>query len=239
VVERLPEWAAAGEHVSLLWFPWSDRVVTRCMGATEEQVTAASRWAGFRDGVLRGRVGREAAARIGTIRPSWVPALAEPLLPEPCPRMVTTTYGAQVLDQPVRLTATEYAVPFERLGDALRALRPALRRAGYAPVLPIEVRPGPSEASPLSPACGRAVGWVSLIGPCGPRYAHWLRAGERVLLDHDGRPHWGKEHGCDAAELARRYPRWDEFRAVRARLDSGGVFGSPYLDRVLGPAGDG
>src|SRR5206468_787567 len=108
---------------------------------------------------------------------------------EPAAHAVTTMYGAQVFDQPVRLTATEYAVPLEALGAALRALRPVLRGVGYFPVLPIEVRPGPAETSPLSPAYGRATGWVSLIGPCGPRHRRWLEAGERVLLEHDGRPH--------------------------------------------------
>jgi L-gulono-1,4-lactone dehydrogenase len=235
-VERIPEWAEAGEYASLLWLPWRDSVVTRCLDPTPDPVTPASLWGRVRDGWLRGRVGRAAVSRLGAARPGWVPRLAEPLLPGPAARTVATTFAAQVFDQPVRLTAMEYAVPLEALGAALRALRPVLRRAGYTPVLPIEVRPGPAETSPLSPAHGRPTGWISLIAPLGPQGRRWLEAAEPVLLDHAGRPHWGKEHGCTANELAGRYPRWDAFQAVRARLDPAGVFRNPYLDRVLGPS---
>jgi len=35
--------------------------------------------------------------------------------------------------------------------------------------------------------------------------------------------------------LRERYPRFDEFVALRDRLDPGGLFTNDYLDRVLGP----
>jgi L-gulonolactone oxidase len=51
---------------------------------------------------------------------------------------------------------------------------------------------------------------------------------------YDGRPHWGKLHFQTAETLAPRYPKWDRFQALRARLDPEGVFSNPYLERVLG-----
>ena len=44
-------------------------------------------------------------------------------------------------------------------------------------------------------------------------------------------------HGLAAGALRSRYPRFDEFVALRDRLDPGGVLGNAYLDRVLGPVG--
>jgi hypothetical protein len=44
-------------------------------------------------------------------------------------------------------------------------------------------------------------------------------------------------HGLATGALRARYPRFDEFVALRDRLDPGGVLGNPYLDRVLGPVG--
>jgi L-gulonolactone oxidase len=35
--------------------------------------------------------------------------------------------------------------------------------------------------------------------------------------------------------LRDRYPEWDRFQAVRARVDPGGVFANDYTRRVLGP----
>jgi L-gulonolactone oxidase len=42
-------------------------------------------------------------------------------------------------------------------------------------------------------------------------------------------------HFQRAETLAGRYPRWDEFQAVRRRMDPDGTFSNQYLDRVLGP----
>ena len=54
------------------------------------------------------------------------------------------------------------------------------------------------------------------------------------MRGHDGRPHWGKLHTRTAADLAPAYPRWQEFQALRDRLDPDRVFTNAYLDRVLG-----
>ena len=59
---------------------------------------------------------------------------------------------------------------------------------------------------------------------------------EKIAGQGGGRPHWGKLHGLDAAQLRSRYPRYDEFVAVRDRLDPAGVLANAYLDRVVGPA---
>jgi len=50
----------------------------------------------------------------------------------------------------------------------------------------------------------------------------------------EGRPHWGKRHFQTAETLRPRYPGWDAFSSVRARLDPDGRFSNPYTDRVLG-----
>ena len=52
--------------------------------------------------------------------------------------------------------------------------------------------------------------------------------------DYGGRPHWGKLHFQTAETLAPRYPDWDRFQAVRARLDPEGRFANAYTRRVLG-----
>ena len=53
-------------------------------------------------------------------------------------------------------------------------------------------------------------------------------------MSHGGRPHWGKLHTRDADYLRAVYPRFDDFRAVRDRVDPDRLFGNPYLERVLG-----
>jgi L-gulonolactone oxidase len=63
----------------------------------------------------------------------------------------------------------------------------------------------------------------------------YFRAVEELMDGLGGRPHWGKRHFQSAATLRERYPEWDRFAAVRARLDPAGRFANAHLDRVLGP----
>ena len=63
----------------------------------------------------------------------------------------------------------------------------------------------------------------------------WFAALE-AIAEVGGRPHWGKLHGLGSAALQSRYPRYDEFVALRDRLDPTGVLANAYLDRVLGLA---
>ena len=57
---------------------------------------------------------------------------------------------------------------------------------------------------------------------------------EAILRAHDGRPHWGKMHTRTAADLRPTYPRFDDFLALRDRLDPERRFANGYLRQVLG-----
>jgi FAD/FMN-containing dehydrogenase len=57
---------------------------------------------------------------------------------------------------------------------------------------------------------------------------------ESIVAEREGRPHWGTLHTLDAERLRVLYPRFEDFRAVRDRLDPGRLFINHYLRRVLG-----
>ncbi len=58
---------------------------------------------------------------------------------------------------------------------------------------------------------------------------------EAALVPYAPRPHWGKLFVATAEELAPRYPKMADFRALAARLDPNGKFRNAFLDaRVLG-----
>ena len=69
----------------------------------------------------------------------------------------------------------------------------------------------------------------------GMAWQPYFRAVEAIMDELGGRPHWGKRHFQTAATLRARYPDWDRFQAVRARLDPEGRFANAWTDRVLGP----
>jgi L-gulonolactone oxidase len=87
----------------------------------------------------------------------------------------------------------------------------------------------------LSTAGGRDSGFVAVHMFEGMEWDPYFRAVEALMDGFAGRPHWGKRHFQTAATLRERYPEWDEFQSVRARLDPRGVFANDWTDRVLGP----
>ncbi|MGH3448007.1 MAG: D-arabinono-1,4-lactone oxidase, partial [Nocardioidaceae bacterium] len=62
----------------------------------------------------------------------------------------------------------------------------------------------------------------------------YFAAFEAIAKAAGGRPHWGKLHTQDSGQLRELYPRFDDFLAVRERLDPARVFANAYLDQILG-----
>ncbi|MDG4756668.1 FAD-binding protein [Micromonospora sp. WMMD710] len=60
-----------------------------------------------------------------------------------------------------------------------------------------------------------------------------LAAVEERLAPFAPRPHWGKVFVTDPAELAARYPRYDDARALLTHLDPTGKFRTDLLDRYF------
>ena len=57
---------------------------------------------------------------------------------------------------------------------------------------------------------------------------------EAIAAEHAGRPHWGKLHTLGAEQLGGLYPRFDDFRTVRDRLDPDRTFSNDHVRHLLG-----
>jgi len=141
----------------------------------------------------------------------------------------------------VRFVEMEYAVPraeIRRVLDGVRGVTEAEREAGRPISFPIEVRVAAADDVWLSTAYGRDSAYVAVHAYVGTPYEEYFRGVEAVVNEVAGRPHWGKLHFQDAASLRTRYPKFEDFLAVRNRVDPEGRFRNDYLDRVFGvPAG--
>jgi L-gulonolactone oxidase len=130
----------------------------------------------------------------------------------------------------------EYAIPREALAEALNRVRRLVDEIGQQISFPVEVRVVAPDDIPLSTAYGRETGYIAVHVYKGTPFDAYFTGVEAIMNGYGGRPHWGKLHFQRADTLASRYPRWDEFQAVRRRIDPEGRFSNPYLERVLGPA---
>lgn len=126
---------------------------------------------------------------------------------------------------------SEFLVPRAHAVAALEAMRGLSDR--IAPLLQVtEVRTIAADDLWLSTAQGGDR--VGLHFTWLPRQAEveaLLPTIEAALATFDARPHWGKVFIDADRDLARLYPRWEDFRSLVARTDPDGVFRNAYLDR--------
>jgi len=134
----------------------------------------------------------------------------------------------------VRFREMEYAVPREAGLAALREARAALEASPLNITFPVEIRVTPADDIPMSTSTGRDSMYLAFHTHRDADHLEYFALLEPIMRAHDGRPHWGKVHTRTAADLAPAYPRFEEFLAVRDRLDPDRVFANAYLRRVLG-----
>ncbi len=134
----------------------------------------------------------------------------------------------------VRFREMEYAIPVENVAPAFEAVQALIARRGWTIEFPIEVRFAASDDRWLSTAHGRASAYIAVHRYWRADPTEYFGAVEEIMHEFGGRPHWGKLHTLTAQTLRERYPRFDDFVALRDRLDPERRFGNRYLERVLG-----
>jgi len=235
-LDRLEQAGEENDHFELFVFPHCDTALTRTNNRVEEPPRPRSRLSAYANDVLLTNRAFHAFCLAGRAFPRWIPQLN---------RSVTRLAGSstrvdrsdRIFASPrlVRFTEMEYALPREHTAVAVRRVMELIPRRGFHVPFPIEVRLVAEDDALLSPAHGRPTGYVAVHMFKGMAWEPYFRAVETIMDEYDGRPHWGKRHFQTAETLRARYPRWDDFQAVRARLDPEGRFGNAYSDRVLGP----
>lgn len=123
----------------------------------------------------------------------------------------------------------EYAVPAEHGKEALRAVRELMLTKHTNCIYPIEFRFTAGDDGWMSPFYHQDSVTLSVSGGPGIDYWDYLRDVDTILRRYKSRPHWGKMHFLDADDVTSLYPKAEQFRALRRKLDPTGVFLNDHL----------
>ncbi|HEX3392477.1 MAG TPA: D-arabinono-1,4-lactone oxidase [Solirubrobacteraceae bacterium] len=237
-LDRFDELASTNDHFEFFVFPHCDTALTRTNNRTDEPPRPRGKTAAWCNDVLLTNYAFGAFCALGRVMPSQIPRIN---------RLVTKLAGTskrldrsdRIFASPrlVRFTEMEYSLPRERTPEAVRAVMELIERRGFAVPFPIEVRTVAPDDAMLSTAYGRESGFVAVHMYRGMQWRPYFEAVEQIFCELGGRPHWGKRHFQTEQTLRPRYPEWDAFQAIRARLDPEGRFANAWTDRVLGPVG--
>lgn len=237
-LDRLEEHGAANDHFEFYVFPHTQTALTRTNNRVDGPPRPRPRGREWVDDVLVTNHAFHAFCLAGRAAPALIPRIN---------RVVTRVAGSsEITDRSdrifatrrlVRFTEMEYALPREHTATAVRRVLSTVEERGFRIPFPIEVRLVAQDDAFLSPVQGRPSGYVAVHMFKGMEWRPYFRAVEQIMDELGGRPHWGKRHFQTAQTLRPRYPDWDRFQAVRARLDPAGRFVNMHTDRVLGPIG--
>jgi FAD-linked oxidoreductase len=235
-LERFEALALGNDHFEFFVFPYADVALTRTNNRTDEPPRPRGRVAVYANDVLLTNHAFGAFCRIARRMPGAIPQINR-LVTRLAGRSERVERSASIFASPrlVRFTEMEYALPRERTPEAVRRVMEMISSRGLAVPFPIEVRTAAPDDAFLSTAAGRETGYVAVHMFAGMQWRDYFERVEAIMDELGGRPHWGKRHFQTAATLRGRYPDWDRFQAVRARLDPGGMFTNAWTERVLGP----
>ncbi|KZE91365.1 D-arabinono-1,4-lactone oxidase [Microbacterium sp. TNHR37B] len=237
VVAGLLGRAKETDHFEFYWFPHTDVALTKANtrlppGEPTAPLAPVRRWI---DDVVVGNGVHQLVCSAGRIVPPAVPVInrlsarvwGDRAFSDASSRVFTTARS-------VRFREMEYAVPLERVASAFAEVRELVDAHGWRIEFPVEVRTAAADDLWLSTASGRRTGYIAVHRYWRADHREYFAAVEQIMRSHAGRPHWGKMHTQTADDLRTEYPRFDDFVALRDRLDPDRRFRNPYLQRVLG-----
>jgi L-gulono-1,4-lactone dehydrogenase len=235
VMAGLDEWIPAHDHVEFYWYPYTDRAQLKINDKVPANDRPLSKFRGWLDDEFLANTVYGAVSRLGRAVPATVPTISA-VAARALTARAYTERSDRVFCTPrrVRFTEMEYEIPRAALPEVLDALPRIIGGLPFKVQFPVEVRfTGPDDIW-LSHGYGRESAYVAVHQFAGSEYEPYFRAVEAVCEPLGGRPHWGKLHYRTAEDLRPAYPKFDDFVAVRDRLDPARVFTNDYLDRVLG-----
>jgi FAD-linked oxidoreductase len=227
--------AADNDHFEFYWFPYTDRVQVKRNNRVPASDRPLSRLRGWLDDEFLSNTVFAGACRVGRA----IPAMVAPISRMSSRALSARTYTAashEVFCTPrrVRFTEMEYGLPREALREAFAGLRSVVDSMPFKIAFPVEVRVSAKDDIWLSHGYGRDSAYIAIHQYVGMPYAPYMQAFEKIAEGLGGRPHWGKLNWRTAESLRGAYPRFDDFLAVREKLDPERVFANDYTRRIFG-----
>ncbi|WUJ75724.1 FAD-binding protein [Kribbella soli] len=237
VLDGFNELADGNDHFEFYWFPHTDIALTKRNNRVAAGVDASpvGRIRGWVDDELLSNKVFELTNRLAVRRPGMVPRINQLASRALSAReYVDSSYKVFCSERNVIFRESEYAVPREHVVEVIRRLRDWIETSGSRIPFPIEVRVAAPDDIWLSTASGRETAYIAIHQYHRLPHDPYFQAFEKIVAEYDGRPHWGKLHTLTATELQERYPHFDDFLAVRDRLDPQRIFENRYTRQVFG-----
>jgi FAD-linked oxidoreductase len=133
----------------------------------------------------------------------------------------------------MRFNEMEYTVPAEDGLACFREVLETIKEKDIDVIFPIEYRYIKEDDIWLSQFYKRPGAAISVHNFHDKPYMPYFAEMEAIFDRYQGRPHWGKVHSKTEQEFAGLYPKWEEFKSLRQRLDPNRRFINEHLETIF------
>ena len=153
-------------------------------------------------------------------------------------RSVYASHWAFFLPHVLKQDVVEYAFKIEDTFTVFRKIIKMIEEKNIYVDTPVEVRFVKKDDYWMSPTQGEDVCFIGtkIHFPFRkqPEYFRYFSFVDQILLEHNGRPHWGKQFRITKEDFQKNYSDWDKFWAFVDHEDPKGLFQNSFAKRLRG-----
>jgi FAD-linked oxidoreductase len=233
-LDALEEYNNKNRNFEFYYFPYSDKLQIKESNITDKPVKHNKFLAHINDVFLENTV-MKLVSKIGITFPSTAKTLSR-WIAKAVPKGTTINYSHEIYAtvRTVYFKEMEYNIPIEDFKACIQEFKDLLEKNEYFVFFPVECRFAKGDDIWLSPAYGRDSAYIAIHVFKEQEHDPYFKEMEALFMRYNGRPHWGKMHTRKAETLSKTYEKWDDFLALRAKLDPDKLFLNPHLEDVFG-----
>lgn len=233
-LDKLEEYNQNNRNFEFYYFPFSDTIQLKESNITDERVKHNKLIAHLSDVFVENTV-MQIICKLG----KNIPALHKKLsrfMAWGVPKGTKVNYSHEIYAtvRNVRFKEMEYNIPIEHFKECALKMKAMVEEKSYPIFFPSECRFVKGDDIWLSPAYQRDSAYIAIHVYHETDHKSYFSDMEALFTSYGGRPHWGKMHTRTAAYLSKNYEKWDDFLALRQKMDPTKLFLNPHLEEVFG-----
>lgn len=228
-LNHLDDYVNNFRHFEFFWFPHTHTVQERFSNTTEETVNEKSSVAKIFDEFMENNV-FNFISRICRNFPSLAPTISSI-----CAFFMgterRTNYSYKIFAnlRDVKFQEMELAVDYADAKEVIKEIDQWIRTNKVQVHFPIEVRFTDADQIALSPCYQRKTCFIALHMYEGMPYEHYFKGIQKHLEKYNVRAHWGKMSFFDKDKIHINYPKIEDFRQLRRKLDPDNIMLNDWL----------
>ena len=234
IIDTIDDYIYNNNHFKMWWLPTSEDAIIFTYKRTSEKTNDSWFRQFFMDKILS-VIGFRLCVFLGNIFPKLRVPLNKFLTAQmdgPLDR-IEKSYKVFVVPEPPLHRETEWAFDVKNAKEILTAYRNLFLSGEFTFNFIQEIRFTKGDNFWLSECNGRDSIWIGAYNHEDKQWNSILQAFEKFAIQHNGRPHYGKEFHVRKEYLAQQYPKYADFIELRKQFDPTNKFGNKLMDELF------